>query len=336
MALVDSTGAILFDQVLSQDYLHRDFGGVVPELACRAHAEILPALLREALSTANIHFDSLDAMAVTRGPGLLGSLLIGIGFAKGLAFPRKLPIVGVDHIKAHLRATFKNAKEISGKSLGLVISGGHTHLYQVKAWPQIEQISQTVDDAAGEAFDKGAKLLGLPYPGGPHLERVAIANDRPLLPLTRGPIRTVHPLDFSFSGMKTAFFHLVQKVGVSESTLPNLAASLQGAITAHVIQRMEKALDEEKPDHLMVGGGVSANMHLRDALQDLCESRNVSIHLSPRSLARDNALTVALLGIDLLELGQYSRYPYVDLVPFTRSGQDTRKGKNPSRKSSGP
>lgn len=336
MALVDSTGAILFDQVLSQDSLHHDFGGVVPELACRAHAEILPALLRETLSTANVRCDSLEALAVTRGPGLLGSLLIGIGFAKGLAFPGKLPIVGVDHIKAHLRATFKNDKEISGKSLGLVISGGHTHLYRVLAWPHIEQISQTVDDAAGEAFDKGAKLLGLPYPGGPHLERIAKSNDQPLLPLTRGPVRTDHPLDFSFSGMKTAFFHLVKKVGITEYTLSNLAASLQSAITAHVIQRMEKALDEEQPDHLLVGGGVSANMHLRDALQDLCESRKVIIHLSPRSLARDNALTVALLGRELLDLGQYSRYPYVDLVPFTRSGHDSRKGKRPSRKSSGP
>lgn len=331
MALVGPTGAVLFDQVLSQDSLHGNFGGVVPELACRAHAEILPALLQDAFSNVRIGYESLEALAVTRGPGLLGSLLVGIGFAKGLAVPRKLPIVGVDHIVAHLRATFKQPEDISGKSLGLVVSGGHTHLYRITTWPHLDQISQTVDDAAGEAFDKGAKLLGLPYPGGPSLERAAITNDRAVQALTRTPVRTDKPLDFSFSGMKTAFFHLVQKSGLSEKNIPNLAASLQSAITSHIIQRMEKALDEERPDRLLVGGGVSANEHLRAALKGLCASKNVVLCLSPRSLSRDNALTVALLGKELLEIGHYSTHPYVDLVPFTRSGYDSRRNRRTIR-----
>ncbi|MHB1287442.1 MAG: tRNA (adenosine(37)-N6)-threonylcarbamoyltransferase complex transferase subunit TsaD [Leptospirales bacterium] len=324
VALVDKTGAILFHHIHSQDSLHEAFGGVVPEVACRAHVETLPYLVKEAMKSGGLSYSDLSGIAVTQGPGLLGSLLTGISFAKGLASAYRIPIIGVDHVKAHLRAAIPSPDALSGKSIGLVISGGHTHLYRVSDWPDLVKISQTVDDAAGEAFDKGAKLLGLTYPGGPSLQREATKNTLPILSLTKKSIRTEGPIDFSFSGLKTAFALLVRKVGVSDETRPLLAASLQEAIISHVMSRLERVIEAESPDHLMLGGGVSANSLLRDRVESLCTKKNVRLHLSPLPLARDNALMVAMMGGELLHSGYYHSYPYHDLVPYTRDRSDFR------------
>lgn len=328
MALVDKTGAVLFHHIHSQDYLHGAFGGVVPEVACRAHVEILPFLVKEAMKSGGLSYSDLSGIAVTQGPGLLGSLLTGISFAKGLASAYRLPIIGVDHVKAHLRAAIPFPDVLSGKSIGLVISGGHTHLYRVSDWPDLVKISQTVDDAAGEAFDKGAKLLGLAYPGGPSLQNEASKNTLPILSLTRKSIRTEGPIDFSFSGLKTAFALLVRKLGVTDETRPQLAASLQEAIVSHVMSRLERVIEAESPDHLLLGGGVSANSLLRAKVESLCMKNNLRIHLSPLSLARDNALMVARLGGELLHSGSYHPYPYFELVPYTRDRSDIRYEKN--------
>ncbi|MHB8422528.1 MAG: tRNA (adenosine(37)-N6)-threonylcarbamoyltransferase complex transferase subunit TsaD [Leptospirales bacterium] len=328
VALVDKTGAILFHHTHSQDNLHRSYGGVVPEVACRAHVKMLPSLVREALQTASISPSDLSGIAVTQGPGLLGSLLTGISFAKGLASPDRIPIIGVDHIKAHLRASISSPDELGGKSIGLVISGGHTHLYRISSWPKLEKISQTVDDAAGEAFDKGAKLLGLPYPGGPSLQHEADKNIFPILSLTKRAVRTENALDFSFSGLKTAFALLVRKSGVTEENRPQLAASLQEAIVSHVMDRIERVFALETPDHLLVGGGVSANALLREKLKSLCREKGICLHLSPLELSRDNALMVANIGAEILLSGIFHPYPYFDLIPFTRDRSDCRSGKS--------
>lgn len=327
VALVDKTGAVLFHQTHSQDNLHSNYGGVVPEVACRAHVEILPGLVREALKKASILPADLHGIAVTQGPGLLGSLLTGIAFAKGLASGNRTPIIGVDHIKAHLRASIFSPGDLQGKSIGLVISGGHTHLYRISSWPKLEKISQTVDDAAGEAFDKGAKLLGLPYPGGPSLQREAEKNTSPILSLTKRAIRTENLLDFSFSGLKTAFALLVRKMEVTDANRPQLAASLQEAIVSHVMDRIERIVSLESPDHILVGGGVSANALLRERVTALCLSRGICLHLSPLALSGDNALMVANLGAEVLLSGIFYPYPYIDLTPFTRDRSDCRPGK---------
>ncbi len=330
VALVDKTGAVLFHHIHSQDNLHESFGGVVPEVACRAHVETLPRLVQEALEKSSVSYADLSGIAVTQGPGLLGSLLTGISFAKGLASGYRLPIIGVDHIKAHLRASISSPETLHGKSVGLVISGGHTHLYRVSRWPNLVKIAQTVDDAAGEAFDKGAKLLGLPYPGGPSLQIEAQKNTLPILPLTKRAVRTEDPSDFSFSGLKTAFALLVRKLGVTDETRPQFAASLQEAIVSHVLNRLERVIEVESPDHLLLGGGVSANALLRKRVEELCAIRGVSLHLSSLSLARDNALMVARLGGELLSSGSFYPYPYYDLIPYTRDRSDHRFGKKNS------
>ncbi|MHB1927271.1 MAG: tRNA (adenosine(37)-N6)-threonylcarbamoyltransferase complex transferase subunit TsaD [Leptospirillum sp.] len=329
VALVDMTGAVLFHRIHSQENLHESFGGVVPEVASRAHVDVLPSLVREAFSVSRTRPGQLAGVAVTRGPGLLGSLLTGMAYAKGLAAPLKLPLIGVDHIGAHLRACVESADEIRGKAIGLVISGGHTHLFRIDKWPELILLSQTVDDAAGEAFDKGAKILGLSYPGGPSIQKEALRNTLPLLPLTRKNIRTESPWDFSFSGLKTAFALLVQKVGVTSLTRPQLAASLQQAIVSHVMDRMEKIVASESPDVLLVGGGVSANALLRSRLEELALTCGMDLCLSPIPLARDNALMIARHGRELYLAGQYFAYPYKALFPYPRDLSDVRSRKTP-------
>ena len=324
VALVDMTGAILFHQIHSQESLHGTYGGVVPEVASRAHVEVLPSLVRSAFLDTGLSPSQLQGIAVTRGPGLLGSLLTGISFAKGIGSAFRLPLIGVDHVQAHLRACVDSMESLRGKAIGLVISGGHTHLFRIENWPTMELVSQTVDDAAGEAFDKGAKLLGLPYPGGPSIQKEAEKNTLPLLPLTKKRIRTENPLDFSFSGLKTAFSLLVRKTELNERTRPLLAASLQHAIVEHVLDRIEQTVIQESPSHLLVGGGVSANSLLRKKLQVFSEQQGMTLHLSPLSLARDNALMIARHGRELFLSGMYTPYPYTSFSPYTREASDVR------------
>ncbi|MCL4460426.1 MAG: tRNA (adenosine(37)-N6)-threonylcarbamoyltransferase complex transferase subunit TsaD [Nitrospirae bacterium] len=328
VALVDMTGAILFHRVHSQENLHGTYGGVVPEVASRAHVDVLPAMVRSALQETATSPSRLQGIAVTRGPGLLGSLLTGIAFAKGMAAPLRLPLIGVDHVQAHLRACLDSMETLEGKAIGLVISGGHTHLFRIERWPDMDLLSQTVDDAAGEAFDKGAKILGLPYPGGPSIQREAAKNTLPLLALTKKKIRTENPLDFSFSGLKTAFTLTVRKTVVDERMRALLAASLQQAIIEHVMDRIERIVALESPAHLLVGGGVSANGLLRDRLDAFAKDRGIALHLSPLSLARDNALMIAQHGRERFLAGNYTPYPYESFSPYPRETTDIRVKKS--------
>ena len=321
VALVDLTGAILFQRSLSQCSLHAPFGGVVPELASRTHALHLPQLVDDAFRETGRDPSELSAAALTIGPGLSGGLLSAIAFLKGLCFFSKLPIIPVHHVRAHLRVAVNSVDEIPPDALGLVVSGGHSHLYRLNRWPNLELLARTVDDAAGEAFDKGAKALGLPYPGGPEIERMAARHEGPVDRLVKS-IHTPSPFDMSFSGLKTAFVSLVSREGAGPEKQAFLAATCQEAIIAHIIDRLGKALRHFCPPALLVGGGVAANGAFRRALEALCKTTGVALHVAPRPLCGDNAVMVALMGLEIFRSGQFSPFPYAEIGPRPRWDED--------------
>jgi len=321
VALVDMTGALLFHRSLSQIPLHAPFGGVVPELASRTHALYLPALVEECLRETGRTLSDLSACALTVGPGLSGGLLAAIAYLKGIGFGTRLPLVPVHHVRAHLRVAADSPGEILPGSLGLVVSGGHTHLYRINLWPNLELLARTTDDAAGEAFDKGAKAMGLPYPGGPEIERLAAGYTGRTERLVRA-IHTPAPFDMSFSGLKTAFSALVAREGGDPERQPFLAASCQGAIIGHLVDRLGKALSHYRPPALFVGGGVAANGAFRSALEALCGDLGVSLRVAPRPLCGDNAVMVALMGLELFREGNFCSFPYDEIRPRPRWDED--------------
>ena len=321
VALVDLTGAILFHRSLSQISLHAPFGGVVPELASRTHALHLPRLVEEAFRESGREISELSAAALTIGPGLSGGLLAAIAYLKGLCFFSRIPLIPVHHVRAHLRVAVGSLDEIPPEALGLVVSGGHTHLYRLSRWPDLELLARTTDDAAGEAFDKGAKALGLPYPGGPEIERLASRHEGPVDRLVKS-IQTPSSFDMSFSGLKTAFVSLVSREGKEPERQPFLAASCQEAIISHIIDRVGKALRHFHPPALLVGGGVAANGAFRKALEALCGETGVSLHVAPRPLCGDNAVMVALMGLEIFRSGQFSSFPYDEIGPRPRWDED--------------
>ncbi|MDA8111280.1 MAG: tRNA (adenosine(37)-N6)-threonylcarbamoyltransferase complex transferase subunit TsaD [Nitrospiraceae bacterium] len=321
VALVDMTGALFFHRSLSQNDLHAPYGGVVPELASRTHSERLPYLVETAFSETGLSLDQVSAAALTVGPGLSGGLLAAISFLKGLCWSKNIPMIPVHHIRAHLRVAMDPTLVIPRESLGLVVSGGHTHLYRIREWPDLDLVGQTTDDAAGEAFDKGAKALGLPYPGGPEIEKQGRLWDGPLLKFVRG-IHTKNPFDFSFSGLKTAFVGQVRQAGGDPSRVPQFAASYQSAIVAHLVSRIEKALETFRPPALLVGGGVAANDHFRKALEILCDEGGIPLHIAPRPLCGDNAVMVALTGLELFRTGCRVNSPYAEIRPRPRWDED--------------
>jgi N6-L-threonylcarbamoyladenine synthase len=321
VALVDMTGALFFHRSLSQNDLHAPFGGVVPELASRTHSERLPFLVEQAFSETGLSLEQVSAAALTVGPGLSGGLLAAISFLKGLCWAKNIPMVPVHHIRAHLRVALDPSLEIPRESLGLVVSGGHTHLYRIREWPDLDLVGQTTDDAAGEAFDKGAKVLGLPYPGGPEIEKQASLWTGPLIKFVRG-INTRNSFDFSFSGLKTAFVGHIRQTGTDPSKTPQLAASYQSAIVSHLTDRIGKALEAFHPPSLLVGGGVAANLHFRSELEILCEEKGIPLYMAPRPLCGDNAVMVALTGLELFRAGRGVMSPYDEIRPRPRWDED--------------
>ena len=321
VALVDKTGALFFSRSLTQNDLHAPFGGVVPELASRTHSDRLPRLVKAAFHETGFSLRDVDAAALTVGPGLSGGLLSGIAYLKGLCYPGRIPIVPVHHIRAHLRVAVDSSGKILPGSLGLVVSGGHTHLYRIGEWPALELVAQTADDAAGEAFDKGAKILGLPYPGGPEIERLAAKHGGPHRQFVR-KIRTPREFDFSFSGLKTAFMQTIREKTPASADLPEYAASYQAAIVAHLSDRIGRALRAFRPPSLLVGGGVAANRPFRLAMERLCQSEGVALHLAPQPLCGDNAVMVALTGLELFLSGSMEPPPYDAIRPRPRWGED--------------
>ncbi len=286
-AVVSEAGEIRSNVIASQGLLHARYGGVVPEIASRHHLELIDAVTADALERAGTGLDDIETVAVTRGPGLIGALLVGLSSAKALAAARRLPLVPVDHLHGHVVASTLGADAIQAPFLALVASGGHTFLARVDQPATYRVLGQTLDDAAGEAFDKGARLLGLGYPGGPALDRLARDGDPHAFAF---PVSAPGQLDFSFSGLKTSLLYRIRDLGdAAESRAADLAASYQRAIVEALTARTAAALEREGLERLAIGGGVAANSRLRAAVAEL----GVPVWVPPVELCTDNAAMIA-------------------------------------------
>jgi N6-L-threonylcarbamoyladenine synthase len=303
-AIVGEDGTIC-SNVISSQRAHDRFGGVVPEIASRHHLELVNLVVEQSLSEAGVTLDEIDRVAVTQGPGLIGALLVGLSTAKGLAAARELPLAPIDHLQGHVAANFLISEKDDGEAfqppfLCLIASGGHTLLADVRDHEGFHTLGRTLDDAAGEAFDKGARMLGLGYPGGPALERLAAEGDPEAFEFPtsgsrarggRGATRTFgRGLDFSFAGLKTSLLYKLRDLGEEQGRerAADLAASFQAAIVEHLVVRAEEALELTGLDRLAVGGGVAANGELRRRLREL----GSSVHVPASALCTDNAAMI--------------------------------------------
>ena len=291
----------------SQVETHRLYGGVVPEIASRAHIEAVSGVTREALETAGITVKDLDAIAVTAFPGLIGALLVGVNFAKSLAYANNIPLVAVNHIKAHVAAAYLSEPALKPPFLAVVVSGGHTSIFDVRDPIDFEEIGATRDDAAGEAFDKIGRVIGLPYPGGAALDKLAYEGDPHAVKLP-SPALGKDTLDFSFSGLKTAALNYINHCNQQGEQIPraDLAASYTEAIVSGVAAKAEQALQQTGRKTLVLAGGVAANSHLRARLGEVCKKHGVKLCVPPLSLCGDNGAMVAAAGCFEYRAGHFS------------------------------
>lgn len=322
-AVVDETGMVFADVVASQIALHAPYGGVVPELAARAHMKNVTHVVRAALEKLEGGLAAVDAIAVTQGPGLVGALLVGTSAAKAMAWSLDKPLVGVNHLEGHLLAPFLRRREDEDPGLffpyvALLASGGHTALYRVDSPTEIELLGQTRDDAAGEAYDKAAKLLGLGYPGGPILDRLAARGDASASPFAV-PMQKKRGLEFSFAGLKTAVARQIEREGApsDEAGLADVAAGFQAAAVRSLVETSIRACREVGVPRLVLTGGVAANSGLRALATARCDEEEIALVIPPFSSCTDNAAMIAyagaqrllLRGPDTLGLAPYSRDP---------------------------
>lgn len=313
---------ILLSNVIANQSIHASYGGVVPELASRAHQQNIIPVVHEALKRAGIDKIDLSGIAFTRGPGLLGSLLVGTSFAKGLAQALNIPLMDVNHLQAHVLAHFisegkENERQPQFPFLCLLVSGGNSQIVHVKAYNDMEVIGQTIDDAAGEAFDKCAKVLGLPYPGGPHVDRLAKEGNSKTFTFNKPQIPGYN---YSFSGLKTSFLYLLRdKIKLNQNfvaeNLNDICASLQVTVVDILMNKLRKAATDLNIKHVAVAGGVSANSALRQAFIDHGEKYGWEVYIPPFAFTTDNAAMIAITG--------YFNYLHDDFctmekVPFSR------------------
>ena len=312
---------ILLSNVIASQSVHEEYGGVVPELASRAHQQNIVPVVDTAIKRAGIAPADLSAIAFTRGPGLLGSLLVGTSFAKGMSLGLRVPMVDVNHLHGHVLSHFIREKENDEVPeypfLCLLVSGGNSQLILVKDYNSMEILGSTIDDAAGEAFDKCAKVMGLPNPGGPHIDRLASEGNPEALKFAKPHIPG---LDYSFSGLKTSFLYTIRKLeqqnpGFIKDNMPDIAASLQATIISILMDKLSKAVEQTGVRTVAIGGGVSANSGVRQAVADFCEKRGLKAFIPQRKFTTDNAAMVAIAG--------YYKYldkefcPY-DAAPYAR------------------
>lgn len=308
-AVVEDRSRILSSIVASQFDVHREYGGVVPELAARRHVETIGPVVTRALDEAGGGFETLDAIAVTYGPGLVGSLLVGVAAAKAMAWQRGLPLLAVNHLEGHVRSAFLEHPDLTFPLVALVVSGGHTSLYFCPEEGEYRPVARTRDDAAGEAYDKVAKLLGLGYPGGPVIDRLARgANERAhVFPKA---IMKDGSLDFSFSGIKTAVRLRAQELGLGRDSSPedvrDLVASFQRAVVRVLVERTLRACRELGAERIVVTGGVACNSRLRDEFADAATRRSLDVRFPSPPLTTDNAAMIAAAGFLHLERGRFA------------------------------
>lgn len=290
VSVVKNGREVLSNVINSQIEIHKRFGGVVPEIASRNHVEAISAVTKEALDKAGITFEDIDVIACTYGPGLVGALLVGVAYAKALSFALNKPLVGVNHIQGHIAANYITYKELKPPFLCVIISGGHTHLVHIKDYTEFEILGKTRDDAIGEAFDKVARVIGLEYPGGPKIDKLAKEGTANIeLPHTY-----FDNLDFSFSGIKTAILNLHHKN--PDINKADLCASFEQTATDMLITNTKKAIKELKIDKVALAGGVSANSYIRQRYKELGEELDINIYYPEISLCTDNAAMIASAG----------------------------------------
>ena len=290
-AVTENGRVILSNVVFSQIDLHELYGGVVPEIASRAHMEACDRVIDEALREAGMKLEEIDALAVTKGPGLVGALLTGVNCMKGLAFAAGKPLVGVNHIEGHVSANYLTHPELEPPFLCLVVSGGHSHLVEVEDYGVYRLIGQTADDAAGEAFDKAARVLGLPYPGGPRMDVLAEEGNPEAFVLPKP--KTAGKYDYSFSGLKTAFINTVHGLEQRGEALPkaDLAASFRRAVCTELMEKAEMLIRDQKKSFAMAGG-VSANRELRRMAEEMCRRQGVRLFMPEIRLCTDNGAMI--------------------------------------------
>ena len=318
-----SNGNLAANLIASQDF-HVKYGGVVPELSSRAHLQIVLPLVKDALAVSNLALNNIDLICATAGPGLIGALLVGLTFAKGLAYSLKKPFVPVNHIEGHVYSGFLMPDKPEFPLLAIVVSGGHTLLLLVKNFNEIQKLGSTVDDAAGEAFDKVAKMLGLGYPGGPKIQSAAELGNKETVNF---PVADLdNPYNFSFSGLKTSVLRYIQK-NFKDKIIPdnernNISASFQDAVIRALTRNAERALRKFDIKSISLVGGVAANKPLRDALTKLAENHNKKIVIPDMEFCGDNAAMIAFRGLKLYESGKrfelnYNPFPGIPENHFT-------------------
>ena len=316
-----SNGLLLSNVIASQD-VHAKYGGVVPELASRAHQQNIVPVVDAALRDAGITAKDLSAIAFTRGPGLLGSLLVGTSFAKGMSLALRIPIIDVNHLHGHVLAHFIRTREDDRVPqfpyLCLLVSGGNSQIILVEGYNRMRILGRTIDDAAGEAFDKCAKVMGLPYPGGPHIDRLAAEGNAEAFHFAKPHIPD---LDYSFSGLKTSFLYTLRDAIKEDpdfvaKNMPDLAASLQKTIIEILLDKFDKAVRETGVKTVAIGGGVSANSGFRKAIADYCQAHDIEAFIPERRFTTDNAAMVAMAGYFKYLDKDFCRY---DEVPFART-----------------
>jgi N6-L-threonylcarbamoyladenine synthase len=302
-AIVGDGTKIISNIVSSQDEIHKKYGGIVPELASRRHIEMIWPVVNEAMNTARVNFKDISCIAVTYGPGLIGSLLVGVCFAKSLSFVKKIPMVAVNHLEGHIFSIFLEDKP-EFPFLALVVSGGHTSIYKVDGYGIYTEMGRTRDDAAGEAYDKVAKLLGFAYPGGPVLDRIALRGDPVAISFTRSNLGG--SFDFSFSGLKTAVLNHVKKN--PDSLKEDVAASFQSSVVEVLTKKAIEASRAEGIKNMVLSGGVAANSTLRESIRHNALAEGIKVFLPSLHLCTDNAAMIASAGYYLFKKGRVADF----------------------------
>lgn len=321
---------VLLSSVIASQKVHEAWGGVIPELASRAHEQNIVPVVSQALKEANVTIDDIDAIAFTRGPGLVGSLLVGLSFAKGLSLAKKIPLIEVNHLMGHLLVHFideedKNIAHPSFPFLALLVSGGHTQIVLVKSHLDIEIIGETIDDAAGEAFDKCAKVMGLPYPGGPVIDKLAKDGDSSMFKFAKPSMQNYN---YSFSGLKTSFLYFLrdrvaENPNFIEENRADLAASLQKTIVDILMAKLIKAAKDYNIKEIAIGGGVSANSALCEAIRSEGVKRGWNTFIPQFKFTTDNAAMIAIVGYYKYHKGDFSS---LDISPVARISDMLKKG----------
>ncbi len=303
-AAVVRDGSFLLSSVIaSQIDIHSKYGGIVPEIASRKHMEVIIPVILQALDDADVSLDKIEGIAVTKGPGLVGSLLVGVSVAKSIAFVKNLPFVGVNHLEGHIASIFLNDRKPDFPFVALVVSGGHTNIYYVKDSQSFTTLGQTKDDAAGEALDKAAKLLNIGYPGGVAIDGLSRGGNAEFIKFPRA---IKNSPDFSFSGVKTSLLNYIRKRKnpITEDDIPDIVASYQEAIVDVLVEKTLKAAQSRSVSRVVVVGGVAANSRLRERFYEEATAEDIEIFIPPPILCTDNAAMIAVVGDNLLNMGK--------------------------------